>query len=138
MKKIFFFFFIFSLSILLSSFSVSKNKNISEGKSSCKLQLKSFYCDTQEDFTGGDDVYFKINGKKYGTYRGYEGKTKNISSEMILFDGSTKISMYEYDLDGDDFLGSVTIYSEEAQKGEQSCSFTGDGANYTLYYQVYY
>jgi hypothetical protein len=52
------------------------------------------------------------------------------ASTITLFDEDTGV------FDDDDKLGVVTVTESQIGQGQQTGKFTGDGANYTLYYTV--
>ena len=127
------------ISFVLSSFTPNNDiPKISKNNGSCKVKLLRIHCTAREDFTGCDDIYFIINGEKTQEWKGCRGATIELN-KTFYFDGSTSISLYDYDVDGDDCLGTKKIYCAEAQEdGEQTKNFNEDGADYTLYYKVFY
>jgi hypothetical protein len=57
----------------------------------------------------------------------------------ILFTRKCRIDLYDQDagwIDDDDHLGTTYARANMAGKGEQEFDFTGDGAHYTLIYEV--
>jgi hypothetical protein len=104
-----------------------------------KLKLKSLYCETTEDSGGPDEAYLIVNGQQvWGTQSINDREGRPVDKE-VDFTTSAEIKLYDEDtavFDKDDHLGTVTAGSDLVGKGEQQGKFTGDGANYTLYYEV--
>lgn len=105
-----------------------------------KLKLKSLYCETTEDSAGPDEAYLVVNGQTvWGPQSINDPEGRPVDKE-VDFTTSAEIKLYDQDAGGpfdqDDYLGTVTAGSDLVGKGEQHGRFTGDGANYTLYYEV--
>ena len=91
-------------------------------------------CHKQEDWTGDDDAYIKINGENFWGPKSMDtGQTREIRRDY-QFLHRAKIALYEQDdLDPDDFLGVQVITREDIGKGEQELPFKEDGANYSIW-----
>lgn len=106
-----------------------------------KLQLIKLACHQTEDWTGPDEAYLMLDGNKiWGPMSLNNGQDANLSSmPPIAFTGVTSLQLYDQDtgvLDPDDFLGAVSIGAGVAGQGLRSGNFNGDGAHYTIYYEV--
>lgn len=91
-------------------------------------------CHEQEDLTGDDDAYIKINGANFWGPRSMDtGQTREIRRDY-QFLHRAKIALYEQDdLDPDDFLGEHVITRADIGKGEQELPFKEDDANYSIW-----
>jgi hypothetical protein len=92
--------------------------------------------DTQEIFS--DEPYLLYNGLPLaGPFNDVdEGESRDINVVRNL-QGEALVELFESDFpDGDDFLASITILEDEAGQGLQIRAMKGDGARYTLYYEV--
>ena len=91
-------------------------------------------CHEQEDWTGDDEPYIKINGKVvWGPKDMRKGETREIYRDY-QFNHRARVALYERDdWDPDDFLGEHVITRADIDKGEQAFSFMEDGANYTIW-----
>lgn len=105
-----------------------------------KLRLISIFCKETEDTTGADEPKILVNGKD--VWRGSLNDRQSASLSglpLIEFTSTAKIELYDRDsggLDDDDFLGSHEAKASEAGLGEKRPSFTRDGANYVITYEV--
>ncbi len=101
------------------------------------LRLISLQCNRQEDYTGDDDIYIKINGgEKFWKGRFDDGQSRNINKEFS-FVSRADIRLYEYDkYDPDDYLGAHVVTGDEAGQGEKKVNFSASGASYDLTYIV--
>ncbi|WP_377482151.1 MAG: hypothetical protein P2A85_29130 (plasmid) [Microcoleus anatoxicus] len=72
----------------------------------------------------------KLTFMRFRVARSRESLEGNRSAEIKLYDEDTGI------FDKDAHLGTATVGSDLAGKGEQQGKFTDDGANYTLYCEV--
>lgn len=124
---------IVSTLILLTSFKSVVNEN-----KSVNLQLIGIECISQEDFTGTDQIYIKINGEKVtNTGRISSGDYMDLTNlAPYSFSSRATIQVWEYDMDPDDLVLEVTVYSSYAGAGQKYHHDTRD-ANYKLYYKVY-
>jgi hypothetical protein len=109
------------------------------------LTLKNLYCISTEDWTGADEPYLRVNGStKWGPGSLNDEKDvdlldKNGNPLQIIFNGQATISLHDKDFgwfDDDDFLGSSTVTDQDIGRGDLPASFTRDGANYILAYEV--
>ena len=101
------------------------------------LRLLSLQCNRQEDYTGDDDIYIKINnGEKFYKGRFDDGQSRTINKDFD-FVSQADVRLYEYDkYDPDDFLGSHVIEKDEQGQGEKTFNFSASGASYDLTYIV--
>jgi hypothetical protein len=118
--------------VTLCSFGIPSNRY--------KLKFTSLHCIHQEDWTGSDQVYIKINGTKVTeTVRISTGQVLDLSNmSRYFFDSSIKIEVYEYDWEGDDLLLSATISGDEVGEGFNSKYGTHWDAKYRIHYEVLY
>lgn len=106
------------------------------------LRLRTLHCHQTEDFTGADEPYLRVQGAVvWGPSSLNNGQVANLSPvALIPFFGLATIELFDQDTDGifdpDDFLGALTASHAQAGQGAQSGQFTGDGASYTLVYEV--
>ncbi|QDU42650.1 hypothetical protein Mal52_11170 [Symmachiella dynata] len=101
------------------------------------LRVLSLICHEQEDNTGHDDAYIRINGSDFwGPKPIHEGQPRVINKDY-LFNRRAKIGLYESDdWDPDDFLGEQMITKANVGQGEIELPFKEDDANYTIYVEV--
>ncbi|MGQ4647259.1 hypothetical protein [Lyngbya aestuarii] len=104
-----------------------------------KLWLKTLKAYANQEWPR-DELYMKLDGSKVWDQGGVEvgdsfyiGKTYDISGY------SDKIDLFEDDSwpNGDEYLGSHTVYNWETGLGEQTATFNLEGSNYQLTYEVY-
>jgi hypothetical protein len=106
------------------------------------LQLIKLHCAETEDFTGDDTTYLHANGiKVWGPHDMNNGDNDPLTGVPVIpFISDVKLDLYDQDGeipgDDDDHLGQYSVKSTLAGLGEQTCSFQGDGANYTLTFKV--
>ena len=105
------------------------------------IKFISITCHEMEDFLVFDEPYLRFNGETV-----WNGKVTSdhephdlSSIELISFYETAKIELWERDtgfFDDDDFIGKAYVHTSLAGKGEQASSFTGDGANYSLVFEI--
>jgi hypothetical protein len=104
-----------------------------------KLHLKSLFCESTEDSTGADEPYILVNGSRvWGNASMNDNESEDIDV-TVKASGNSTITLFDEDtgvFDDDDKLGVVTVTESQIGQGQQTGKFTGDGANYTLYYTV--
>lgn len=101
-----------------------------------RIQLKFMTCNDTNEFPR-DEIYLKQDGRQVYKKDGVSvGETLNINRIFTMSGSSDTLSLFEDDTFKDDFLGSRTVYASEAGFGEQTASFTRNGANYSLVYEV--
>lgn len=102
------------------------------------LRLISLACNTQEDYTGSDDAYLRVDGQKVWSHRMRSGQSEPLNGvPLIPFSERARIELWEYDSwDPDDHLG--TSYATEFQKGQGNLEarFSNYGTDYVLTYIV--
>lgn len=106
-----------------------------------KLTIKKIKCFEQEDFTGDDDIRIVVQTSegRRTVWNGSmdDGQTRNLGSIEVPFNGNAIIQLLEEDWpDGDDNLGTVTVTAASSSAVDREARFTGDGANYTVWYRV--
>lgn len=107
-----------------------------------KLQLIKLHCTETEDFIGDDTIYLHANGVKvWGPHDMNNQDTDPMTGvPEIPFTNEVKLDLYDQDgslpADDDDHLGEYHVGKSLAGLGERTCSFKGDGANYTLTFKV--
>jgi len=100
------------------------------------LVLKSLKCNKTQDSFGSDDPYLCVDSKKvWGPIKAKAGETL-IINENMKFNNRAVIQLWEKDLDPDDLLGSHTISKDLVGSGNQEVSYTDDGADYCLVFEV--
>jgi hypothetical protein len=105
------------------------------------LQLHSIFCKTTEDSTGADEPYLLVGNRKvWGSQSMNDNETEDLTMVPNLpFKSRIRLSLYDQDagwFDDDDFLGSWVIWAGEAEQGMREARFNGDGADYTITYEV--
>ena len=106
-----------------------------------KLQLISLVCHGTEDYTGADEPYLLVKGRRiWGPESMNDNDVEDLSRvSPISFSSKARIDLYDQDagwLDDDDHLGTTYARASFAGRGEYEHHFRGDGAHYTLTYQV--
>ena len=95
-------------------------------------------CHEQEDYTGRDHPYITVNGKRLW---GPKGMRKEETREILRnyqFPRRAKVRLYEQDdYEPDDFLGEHEITRADIGEGEQEYTFAEDGANYSIWIEVF-
>ena len=104
-------------------------------------RLLRITCYKQEDETGRDHPYIRVNGQSFWGPTGMrKGQTREIQRD-VLFRHRAKIRLYEEDSvwpwDDDDFLGEHEVTREYIGKGAQELTFAEDGANYSIWIEVF-
>jgi hypothetical protein len=104
------------------------------------LRLISIFCRATEDFTGADELKILVNGTERWRGSLNDGQSASLRAlPLIEFSSTARIELYDEDQggpDNDDFLGRHNATASEVGQGEKFPSFTEDGANYTITYQV--
>lgn len=107
-----------------------------------KLRLIDLKCNETEDSTGADEAYLRVRGREIWKSSMNDGDSEDLTHldpDDHRFTSTIKLELLDEDsgiFDSDDHLGSVTIKATDAGKGERTHTFRGDGANYTLTYEV--
>ena len=104
------------------------------------LKLTTLECKVTEDYTGADDAYLRVNGKKvWGPKKMNNNDTKEVNLDF-KFTTNISVTLYDEDaggpIDPDDNLGTVVARADQAGTGEQQGAFTQSCALYVLYYEV--
>jgi len=125
-----------SLMILFSS--QATEESISSKGEGCYLQLVGVECISQEDFTGTDQIYIQIDGRKItNTARISSGSYLDLTNlDPISLSGGVTVTIWEEDWDPDDLLLKKYIDCSSKGAGEKYANGTS-AANYKLYYKVY-
>jgi hypothetical protein len=101
------------------------------------LKLKTLVCAVTEDSIT-DEAYLVANGQKiWGSVGMKAGESQSINRQ-VNFVNLVEIKLFDEDgpFDDNDYLGTITVTSVLKGKGVQTGKFTGNGANYSLYYEV--
>ncbi|MCW8796261.1 MAG: hypothetical protein OQK67_04280 [Chlorobium sp.] len=107
-----------------------------------RLKLISLTCHDTEDSTGADETYLHVDRVlKWGPRSMNDGNTKSLAGiEPIRFQNSVRLDLYDQDsgswYDSDDHIDKVIISTGDSGRGTKECKFKGDGASYTLKYEV--
>jgi len=101
------------------------------------LKLKTLFCQVPED-NGTDEAYLIVDGLKVWGQKSMSAGQGKVVNYQKNFANSIEIKLFDQDgpFDNDDYLGTVTVTKASKGKGEQIGKFTGDGANYSLHYEV--
>ncbi len=104
------------------------------------LTISRIRCTEQEDWTGDDAIQIVVHGSsRQVVWEGAmdTGQTRELSGIEVEFSGSVRIQLMEEDWpDPDDDLGSVTVSESGSAAVDVEGRFTGDDANYTVWYRV--
>lgn len=108
----------------------------------CYLKLIGVKCIDQEDWTGTDQIYFKVDGEELTD----EGRIStgqimdltNLSPIEIEGDGKILLQLYEYDWDSDDLLVSTNVGCQQVARGMQELYGDGGGGEYMVYYNIHH
>ena len=104
------------------------------------LTLRKIKCYAQEDWVGDDEIIVVVHGAdKKNAWKGdmEKGQTRDLGNVKVDFTGSARIQLLEEDWpDGDDDLGSVTVSESSSAAVDREARFTGDDANYTVWYRI--
>jgi len=107
-----------------------------------RLRLVSLKCHETEDVTGADEVYLHVdNVLRWGPLSINDGETRSLAGvDEIAFRKSAALDLFDRDgdawYDDDDHIAKVILSGADAKQGIRECSFEGDGARYTLRYEV--
>lgn len=110
--------------------------------SECRLRLISLKCHETEDVTGSDHAYLHVNNiLKWGPRAINNGQTRDLTGvEPISFRDTIRIDLYDEDtgswFDEDDHIDKEIISKADANLGVKERKLKGDGASYTLKYEV--
>lgn len=105
-----------------------------------RVRLDRLECEKTEDSTGADEAYLNFNNERvFGPVSINDGQTVNVGVTKA-FARKARVELFDADSpDEDDSLGSIEI--RELSRGLRSekftGDFTGDGARYTLFYEVF-
>lgn len=110
-----------------------------------KLKLISLVCEATEDYSGNDEIYLLVKGRRVWGVSDMDTsppskKTKDLSGVALIdFTDNARLDLYDEDtgwLDDDDHLGTNYVYASEAGQGSKERAFTDEGASYRLTYEV--
>lgn len=106
-----------------------------------KLRLLALQCYTTEDNLGADEPYLVVNQNVvWGPGNLNNGDLADLHTvPTVPFAGTLGISLYDQDtgvFDPDDLLGGILIGEGQAGQGFKQATFNGDGALYSLSYEV--
>ncbi|MHC5108979.1 MAG: carboxypeptidase-like regulatory domain-containing protein [Planctomycetota bacterium] len=104
-----------------------------------KLTLTGIKCFEQEDWTFDDDIEIIVYSPgRQAVWRNSmdTGQTRDLGGIEVEFEGTVKIQLLEKDFEGDDNLGTVTVSDMTTAAQDREARFTGDDANYTVWYRV--
>ncbi len=95
-----------------------------------RVTLTTLECIETEDWTGGDELYIKVNGRTIWTAADSVNDGESIAVNRIVNSGDT-VALYDEDSpDADDFLGSDIVEGDHG-----TLVFNNDDAHYVLYYR---
>jgi hypothetical protein len=103
------------------------------------VKLQRIFCRRTED-TLNDEAYLRLNGTKvWGPVSVDDDSTTEINL-LVEFAGQATVDLFDEDLgnflDEDDFLGRHVVTELEVGMGDRHVRYTGDDADYTLFYKV--
>lgn len=106
-----------------------------------QLRLISLHCRKTEDWSGPDEAYLLVKGRRHwGPQSMNDGDAADLSATRpVGFQAKARIDLYDEDAgwpDDDDHLGRTYAREAQAGKGDVEHRFTGDGADYLLTYEV--
>jgi hypothetical protein len=106
-----------------------------------RLKLHSIFCKTTEDNTGADEPYLLVGNRKiWGSQSMNDNESEDLTMvPEVAFTRSIRLSLYDQDsgfFDKDDFLGSWVVWAGETGTLREA-RFNGDGADYTITYEVF-
>ncbi len=102
-----------------------------------KLLVNSLTCNETTSGMGDDQVFINVNGVRvFGVVEMESGQTAH-PGDSVQFTTKAVIDVWEKDTGSDnDRIGQHTARARLKGKGERSVSFSGDGSDYTLQYEV--
>jgi hypothetical protein len=96
---------------------------------STRVTLGQLECVTTEDWTGGDELYIRVNGRTIWSAADSVNDGESIAVNRIVNSGDT-VALYDEDSpDADDFLGSDIVEGDHG-----TLVFSNDDALYYLHY----
>lgn len=100
--------------------------------------LQRLECQETEDSTGADEAYLNYDDERvFGPVSINDGQAVTVGVFRTLA-GRVRVELFDADSpDKDDPLGSIVISEREKGLGLRSRDFTGNGARYTLFYEVF-
>lgn len=103
-----------------------------------KCRLLRIRCNEQEDYTGRDHPFITANGKvMWGPIGMEKEQTRDIQRDYH-FQRRVKLRLFEQDdYDPNDYLGEHEVNRKDIGQGEQELIFAEDGANYSLWIEVF-
>ena len=105
----------------------------------CHVKLLKITCHKQEDWTGTDQIYIKINDDVItNTFRIRTNEIVELRKlGAFLFSSSATLKVFEYDWDSDDLLVQEALSCNLSGLHKSDKDLTKDGAEYTIEYMVY-
>ncbi len=104
------------------------------------LTISRIRCTEQEDWTGDDDIQIVVHASsRQVVWQGSmdTNQTRQLSGIEVEFSGTVRIQLMEEDWpDANDDLGSITVSESSAAAVDIEGRFTGDDADYTVWYRV--
>ncbi len=104
-------------------------QNSSASVAASRVTLGILECVTTEDWTGGDELYIRVNGRTIWSAADSVNDGESIAVNRIVNSGDT-VALYDEDSpDADDFLGSDIVEGDHG-----TLVFSNDDALYYLHY----
>lgn len=104
------------------------------------IKLISLKCVKTEDWMGRDETYLTVNGARVWHHNMNDGETQFLGGvPNFPFAGEVRVALYDGDAgwgDDDDLLGVIVASARDVEEGPIVGSFTGDGAEYILTYEI--
>ena len=101
------------------------------------LRVKRITCHEQEDWTGDDHAYIRINDTNFWGPKSMDVGQTRIINKPHFFSHRAIIRLHEADdWDPDDFLGEQVVTRKHIGHGEIELPFKEDDANYSIWVEV--
>ena len=132
---------VFGLTLALAFSMMFQATQADAQTATVRLKLISLVCHDTEDWTGADEAYLLVKGRRIW---GPQSMNDNDAADLrgvfpVSFTSSARIDLYDQDagwFDNDDHLGTAYAYASQVGTGEKQVSFTKSGASYTLFFEV--
>lgn len=106
-----------------------------------RLRLVAIHCSDTEDWTGDDEAYLRVDGRRVWQQNMGDGENVDLTGlPPIRFEHRARVELFDEDTgalgDADDHLGTLYVHEREANQGVLQHDFHGQGAHYQLTYEV--
>jgi hypothetical protein len=101
------------------------------------LHIKTLKCNRQEDWTGDDDIFIRVDGNRHNMGKFDDDESKKYNDKNFSFVSEIVIELWERDTtDPNDKIGTRKITASDAGLGKKEVNFSGSGASYDMWYVV--